>query len=176
MTKERNKMLKDHKYLILMHGIPGSGKSTFISNNFGTNPEVNVICPDDMREEFEHKKEEWKEKFEYEIWKRVDERLKESLIKNKITIIDATFVSRKAILKQYRTMKQIDDSINFLIVDFSDLSLEHCLSNNRKRKENGGRFVPEDVIENMYERIHRTKLLEFEPMTISHNNLEWLKA
>lgn len=168
--KEKNKMLENDKCLILTHGIPGSGKSTFISNKFGDDPEVNVICPDDIREEFKSEKEKLGDKFEYKIWKTIDERLKESLKKNKTTIIDATFISRKAILKQYKVLQKIDPTIQFIIIDFSMLSLEHCLNNNRIRFENGGRFVPEDVIKNMYERIQRTKLLEFESMVIQHNN------
>ena len=167
--KEKNKMLENDKCLILTHGIPGSGKSTFISNKFGADPEVSVICPDDIREEFKSEKEKLGDKFEYKIWKTIDERLKESLKKNKTTIIDAIFISRKAILKQYKVLQKIDSTIQFIIIDFSMLPLEHCLNNNRIRFENGGRFVPEDVIKNMYERIQRTKLLEFESMVIQHN-------
>ena len=100
--------------------------------------------------------------------------MKKSLVENRITVLDATFIHRQAILRQYKTMNQIDPTIKFTIVDFSDLSLEYCLENNRKRRDNGGRFVPEDVIEKMYNRIKRTKLLEFEPMTISHKTLEVL--
>lgn len=169
MMKEKNKMFENDKYLILMHGIPGSGKSTFISNKFGDDPEVNVICPDDIREEFKSEKEKPGDKFEYKIWKTVDERLKKSLKKNKITIIDATFISRKAILKQYKVLQKIDSTIQFIIIDFSMLPLEHCLNNNRIRFENGGRFVPENVIKNMYKRIQKTKLLEFESMVIQYD-------
>lgn len=167
-------MFDEYKYLILTHGIPGAGKTTFISNYFKEKSDVNVICPDDIREEFKNKKDEWKENFEYEIWKRVDERLRKSLNENKITIIDATFISRKSILKQYRVVQEINPAIKFIIVDFSELPLEYCLDNNRKRMESGGRFVPEDVIEDMYKRIQRTKLLEFEQMTISYKQLGWL--
>lgn len=167
-------MFDDYKYLILTHGVPGSGKSTFVANCFENRSDTNIICPDNLREEFNEYKEEWGDNFEYEIWKRVDERLKKSLVENRITVLDATFIHRQAILRQYKTMNQIDPTIKFIIVDFSDLSLEHCLENNRKRRDNGGRFVPEDVIEKMYNKIKRTKLLEFEPMTISHKTLEVL--
>lgn len=169
MMKEKDKMFENDKYLILTHGIPGSGKSTFILNKFGADPEVNIICPDDIREEFKSEKEKLGDKFEYKVWKTVDERLKESLKKNKTTIIDATFISRKSILKQYKVLQEIDSSIQFVIIDFSMLPLEYCLNNNRIRLENGGRFVPEDVIKNMYKRIQKTKLLEFESMTIQYN-------
>lgn len=169
MMKEKDKMFENDKYLILTHGIPGSGKSTFILNKFGADPEVNIICPDDIREEFKSEKEKLGDKFEYKVWKTVDERLKESLKKNKTTIIDATFISRKSILKQYKVLQEIDSSIQFVIIDFSILPLEYCLNNNRIRFENGSRFVPEDVIKNMYKRIQKTKLLEFESMTIQYN-------
>ena len=167
-------MVNDYKYLLLTHGIPGAGKSTFIAKCFGKRTDTKIICPDDIREEFKNKKEEWKEHFEYQVWKKVDERLKESLTKNKITIIDATFVSRKSILRQYKTMKKIDPNIKFIIVDFSQLPLEFCLNNNKTRRNNGGRFVPENVIQDMYTRIKKVQLREFKPMTISHNDLEAL--
>lgn len=167
-------MLNDYKYLLLTHGIPGAGKSTFVSKYFGKRTDTKIICPDDIREEFKNKKEEWKEHFEYQVWKKVDERLKESLTKNKITIIDATFISRKSILRQYKTMNKIDSNINFIIVDFSELPLEFCLNNNKTRKNNGGRFVPENVIQDMYTRIKRVQLREFKSMTISHKDLEVL--
>lgn len=159
----------DKKQLILTHGIPGSGKSTFVSNHFGWR-DTNIICPDDIRDEFQSQKSSWGDKFEYKIWKIVEERLIESLKNNRVTIIDATFISRKAILKHYKIAQQVDPRINFTIIDFSDMLLEDCLKNNLHRKETGGRFVPEDVIINMYNRIKRTKLLEFEPMTISHKD------
>lgn len=166
-------MLNDGKYLILTHGVPGVGKSTFIASHFKGN-DIQVICPDDIREEFNHERENWKEYFEYRVWCIAEERLKKSLQENRITILDATFIARKSILKEYKIMNQVDPTIKFLIIDFSQEPLEKCLENNRKRKENGGRFVPENVIEDMYKRIKRTKLLEFEPMTISHKSLEVL--
>jgi len=166
-------MLNDGKYLILTHGVPGVGKSTFIANHF-KGDDIQVICPDDIREEFNHERENWKEYFEYRVWCIAEERLKKSLQENRITILDATFIARKSILKEYKIMNQVDPTIKFVIIDFSQEPLEKCLENNRKRKESGGRFVPEDVIEDMYKRIKRTKLLEFEPMTISHKNLEVL--
>lgn len=166
-------MLNDGKYLILTHGVPGVGKSTFIANHF-KGDDIQVICPDDIREEFNHERENWKEYFEYRVWCIAEERLKKSLQENRITILDATFIARKSILKEYKIMNQVDPTIKFVIIDFSQESLEKCLENNRKRKESGGRFVPEDVIEDMYKRIKRTKLLEFEPMTISYKSLEVL--
>lgn len=163
-------MLKsDEKYLILTHGIPGVGKSTFVANHFGNI--ATIICPDNIREEFSHEKENWKEQFEYRVWCIASERMKQSLKEKRITIMDATFIERKSILKQYKVMKQVDPTINFMIIDFSQEPLEICLQNNKKRKEAGGRFVPEDVIVNMYKRIKRAKLLEFEPMTVSYKDI-----
>ena len=165
-------MVDDYKYLLLTHGIPGAGKSTFIAKCFGKRTDTKIICPDDIREEFAYKKDDWKDAFEYLIWKIANKRITESLQTNRITIVDATFICRKDILKQYKQMNRINPNIKFLIIDFSKKSLEDCLKNNRKRYENGGRFVPEDVIKNMYQRIKRTKLLEFEPMTISYKEMK----
>ena len=131
-------MLDDYKYLLLTHGIPGAGKSTFISKYFGKRTDTKIICPDDIRDEFQSQKSSWGDKFEYKIWKIVEERLIESLKNNRVTIIDATFVSRKAILKHYKIAQKVDPEINFTIIDFSDMLLEDCLKNNLHRKETGG--------------------------------------
>lgn len=164
----------EKRHLVLTHGIPGCGKSTFVAKHF-SDSNTCVICPDGIRDEFKSKKEEWGNTFECKIWKIVHERLKKSLENNKITVIDATFISRKSILKEYRIMNGINPTINFTIVDFSDMLLEDCLRNNIKRGENGGRFVPEDVIKNMYSRIKETKLLEFEDMVVSHKDFGEIK-
>ena len=163
-------MLNDgKKHLILMRGVPGSGKTTFVANMLYS-AETFVICPDDIRDEFAGMKESWGDKFEYHVWKIVDERLKESLLKNRVTVIDATFIARRSVLKQYRVMKEVAPDTVFTIVDFSDMRIEQCLANNQKRKADGGRFVPEEVIKNMYTRLKQADLMEFKSMVVSHNN------
>ena len=41
----------EKRHLVLTHGIPGCGKSTFVAKHF-SNSNTCVICPDDIRDEF----------------------------------------------------------------------------------------------------------------------------
>lgn len=159
------------KYLILMRGAPGSGKTTFVAK-YLYGPDTFVVCPDDKREQYADMKDEWGQQFEWYIWRMVDDCVSESLLTNRITVIDATFIPRRSILKEYRLIQDVSPDTELLIVDFSDISLEQCLKNNQNRKESGGRFVPEEVIANMHKRLLESKLLEFEPMVVSHKEFE----
>lgn len=133
--------------LILLRGIPASGKSTFITGNnleqytinvdrirllFG-NPKTNSLAEQYINQENNKK-----------VWKLVYDFLAERLEKGETTIIDTTHCENKYI-ERYR---QIACKYNYeiIVIDFKTDILK-AFKNNKERKKY--QYVPEEVIINM---------------------------
>lgn len=144
-------------YLILLRGCPASGKSTWIKNN---NLEAWTLSADAIR--LLHQSPiltvdggySISPKNDNHVWNTLFDLLEHRMIRGEATIIDATN-SSPAQVSRY---KRLVDEYRYrcYIVDFSHVSLETCLEQNRGREPH--KFVPEDVIEKLHSRI-----LSFDP-------------
>lgn len=145
------------KILVVMRGAPGAGKSTFI-DKMGWTPYT--ICPDQIRLMFEGPVMDSKtgqmfisQKNDRDVWKLALDLLKKRMEHGEFIVFDATnsksqdFTKYKKLIEQYR--------YRAYCVDFSDVSLETCLEQNRGRLKTSTpwKFVPENVIENIYSRM-----------------------
>ena len=128
--------------LILTRGIPGSGK-TYWSNKWKEeDPEHReVIHVDELKHSYQGK-------FTNEIKKQILEELLNKnvdIVVDDLHLYDTTKTFYLEVLTNY-------PNYELEIKDFSDVSLEQCLENN-KQKENPG---PEFAIRDMYNRYHTT--------------------
>ena len=137
------------RYLFLLRGSAGCGKSTFIKEN---NLEAYTISPDSIRTLLQTPVLNTEGKFEISIkndnkvWKMVHEIMENKMERGETIIVDATHY-RKALLTQYKHLIH-DYRYRAFIVDFTDIPLEETLKRNAQRDEY--KRVPESAIRKMY--------------------------
>ena len=130
-----------HK-LYVMIGVPGSGKSTFITSKLNN---VNVVSRDAIRFSMITEKDDYFEK-ENEVWNEFIKQLKKSLKENPITVADATHLSVKSRAKLFRALgSSLKDVL--LTAIYVKAPVETCIERNNKRE--GLAFVPTSVIRRM---------------------------
>lgn len=148
--------------VVLMRGLPGSGKSTWLRNN---NCEDYVISPDTFRLLLSPPIETTRDgEFTYEInqnvsrraWELTHECLRSRLsckVGNAVgaTFIDATFMSDRAVRDIKRiVLEETQGRAIVVILDFTFLPIEEVKRRNKMRLGTY-RYVPEMVIDHMAE-------------------------
>lgn len=136
------------KTLVLLAGIPGSGKSTYVNNlaSFGVRRMAKVISRDAIRfsmlkdneEYFSHEKEVFNE-FIRQIQNALDDEDGAYLV-----IADATHINKKSRAKTLRNLNTKGHSVDCW---FFTTSLNTCLERNAQRS--GLARVPDNVIIDM---------------------------
>lgn len=147
--------------LIATRGIPGCGKSTWAIQFVAEDPENRVrINRDDLRMAF----------FGREVLTGAEEMfltphqhaiIRFHLRRGKTVVSDDTNL-RLAFLKELFAVA-VSAQAKFEIRNF-DIPLDTALKRNRKRAAEGGRFVPEDVIENMYKKFTQRGKIPYVPV------------
>ena len=137
--------------LIMMIGVPGSGKSTWVENN--KTDEMLWVSRDKIRfslvkenEDYFSKEEEVLKKFITSIRWAMDAEDHDAVF------IDATHLTRKARVKVLYSLNL--ENVSVIPVVF-ETSLANCLNQNGQRK--GRERVPDAVIANMYDRFEDPK-------------------
>lgn len=135
--------------LIIMRGLPGSGKSTWIKKN---NLDPYTLCPDDIRLMFRSPVMDNNGRYHIDaandkrVWEFVYERIEERMDRGELIVVDGIHIKGKSFNRYLKLAKQYFYEI--ACVDFTDTPLDVCLSQNAQRKEY--KRVPEDVIKNMH--------------------------
>lgn len=146
--------------VILMCGLPGSGKSTYSRNYVLDEGPDNIICysADDYREKFNidpnHETNEDRQK----VFKTLYRDANESLAKGMDVIIDNTNVSSKDRIRTLSSLKGYDD----IEVKIMATPYDKCLKSNCNRDK----IVPEEAIKTMYKRFEMPS--KYEPAMISN--------
>lgn len=141
------------KYLFVMRGLPGAGKSTFVANTFMGNDNVKIICPDTLRKQEIHDKlhkyiHSLEPIKEHKVWKKAYFLLEESLQKNKYTVFDATNTLERYLNTYNKYCKQY--GVKLVIISFESVPFELCFNRNDMRRcINPFSYVPEEVLERM---------------------------
>lgn len=135
-----------HK-LIILCGIPASGKSTWVKmHKDSISKTTKVVSRDKIRFSLLKEGEGYFSK-EKQVFNTFIEEIKKGLIENEVTIADATHLnenSRRKLLNALGTsLKNIETDALFIKVN-----LETALERNSHRA--GRALVPEDSIKNMY--------------------------
>lgn len=137
--------------IILLRGLPGSGKSTFARTAaLEGDGDVVVFSRDSLRLALyasvgEHGSLSYEqEQFVTEIEQRGAQ---DALRAGKTVVVDALNLRAKFVKRWLKLAKQHEAEVEF--VDFLDVPLETLYRRNREREKRGERFVPRDVIETM---------------------------
>lgn len=134
--------------LLLMRGIPASGKSTYIKNN---NLDDYTLSADYLRTLIQNPTMDENGKFgisqknDSEVWKLLFQLLEERMKRGDFTVIDATHNNDK-MMKKY---KELADIYKYTIFYKEiDIPVETAIINNANRQEH--KRVPENVIRRMH--------------------------
>lgn len=129
--------------LIMMIGIPGSGKSTYVKSI--PKEGVAVICPDEIREELTGDASD--QTRNSEVFDLAYKRMRFSLYLQGSVVFDATSLTKEA---RKKVLSYIPDRKNTTVeYVWMDTPLEECLKRNASRE----RSVPEPVIRRMAEKL-----------------------
>lgn len=145
------------KILILTRGAPGSGKTTFLSQNGLSRY---VVSPDSIRGqlggvELDSKGEPQVGFFsEDDVWREVKLETRERMEDEEPIIIDATFQIPKHLEMPLKLALQY--KYKPVILDFTGVPKDVSIMQNSLRK--GWERVPEDVIENSYANFRRYRI------------------
>ena len=147
--------------LIIMRGIPGCGKSTWIKKQFeciGT--ESYVLSSDDIRLLVSSKEllddGNWaiSQDNNEQVWSILYAALEIRMKNGDLTVVDATNLTARD-LNRYKELAR-KYRYHVYCIDFSNyVSLEECLERNKHR---GFRKVPEKIIISMYEKMMKEKI------------------
>lgn len=132
--------------LIVMSGIPGSGKSTYGQNlieRYGD--KVRIVSSDTIRKELTGKYDDFSE--DKRMWKILADRITQygKDEKSVITVLDATCLTNKLRYKWARTFRSYYDILELVVLD---VPLFECLKRNKMRPEE--KWVPDNTIYDMY--------------------------
>lgn len=145
--------------LIMMMGVPGAGKSTWIKNNF---PNIIPVSRDAIR--FELLDERGGDYFDYEdeVFDKFIHQIIGSLVADEITIADATHLNNKSRAKVLNKVRKFADKIEIVWVN---TDLETAMKQNDLRE--GRAWVKHGIIRRMWFSMEApTKLEGFDKITI----------
>lgn len=162
-------MSEEQQKLILTRGIPASGKDTWARNWVSENPGWRVrVNRDDERFQtygvyhFEGPKDVVRHM--EETMTLLETAKVEAALKAKMSVVlSDTNLTHKFAKEWLRLGKKLGVAVEFK--DF-DISLDEALARNRKRGDEGGRFVPEDVIRSFYQRFVNRKTGKLNPYPV----------
>lgn len=141
----------------ILIGAPGSGKSTWGKQLAEKNANVVRLCPDDFRAKFGWG--EGDQSVSAQAFAATRNGMDEALRNGKDVLIDATNMYRKT-RKDFVNIAKKHGATTVAVVFEAEKSL--LLERNAKRGSEGGRNVPEDVIDRMLGKYERPNELEFD--------------
>ena len=145
-------------HLIMMMGVPGSGKSTWIKNNF---PNIEPVSRDKIRFELLEEGEDYFA-HEDEVFDKFIHQIVGSLAVDEVTIADATHLNVKSRAKVLNKVRKFAD---FIEIVWINPPLETAFKQNDMRE--GLAWVKHGIIRRMWFSMETpTKLEGFDKITI----------
>lgn len=141
------------RILLVMRGIPGAGKSTWIKEH---DLEAYTLSPDNIRLLYSAPElgldgeYHISSKCDKHVWNFLRERLEARMKVGDTTVVDATH-TKESYLKDYKKLCK-EYNYRMIVVDFSSIDLDTIKSRNYRRESY--KQVSEDVIDRMYQQIN----------------------
>ena len=129
--------------LYITVGLPGSGKSTY-AKNFIKDKEIEYLSSDSLRAVYG--KDETDQSVTSIVFGHIKRKVDEFLKDGKNVLVDATSVNRKERSDYIKTAKKYDAKVVAIVFKMDRQGL---IDRNKKRGEQGGRVVPDFVIDKM---------------------------
>ena len=129
---------------IMMIGIPGSGKSTWIKENL-EEEEYHIVCPDLIRKELTGDITDFSE--DKKVWAIAKERVKEALEQGQNVVLDATNVNKGYRLGFLKDLPPCHLKAKICEVD-PETAKERISKDMADEKDRSA--VPDEIIERMY--------------------------
>lgn len=142
--------------LIVMSGVPGSGKTTVSEGYVNSGVADLVLSRDDIRTElfgFKYHSSQPDKDCEKLVTETLHSRLSDACSKGLNVIYDATNIGKGVDNRVIKIAKSYGYSVERVLVK---VSLGTALARNRMRGASGGRRVPDSVIQTMYERLNNS--------------------
>jgi len=124
-------------------GLPGSGKSTY-AKNFIKDKDIEYLSSDELRAVFGKSEED--QTVTPLVFGHIKRKVDEFLKDGKNVLVDATSVNRKERADYINTAKKYSAKVVVLVFKMDRQGL---IDRNKKRGEQGGRVVPDWVIDKM---------------------------
>jgi predicted kinase len=124
-------------------GLPGSGKSTY-AKNFIKDKDIEYLSSDELRAVFGKSEED--QTVTPLVFGHIKRKVDEFLKDGKNVLVDATSVNRKERADYITTAKKYSAKVVVLVFKMDRQGL---IDRNKKRGEQGGRVVPDWVIDKM---------------------------
>jgi len=124
-------------------GLPGSGKSTY-SKNFIKDKDIEYLSSDELRAKFGSG--ETDQTCTNQVFGHIKRKVDEFLKNGKNVLVDATSVNRKERADYITTAKKYGAKVVVLVFKMDRAGL---IARNQKRGQEGGRVVPDWVIDKM---------------------------
>jgi len=134
----------------VMVGISGAGKSTQIEKMVSDNPKLVVHSSDKLRGILGTSEED--QTVSYQVFSTIKYNLERDLKNGKDVVIDATSLNRKERRDYIIIGKKYDAKMVAIVLERDK---ETLLKNQQKRKDAGGRLVPDVIIDKMIAKYHR---------------------
>lgn len=138
----------EKRKLIILRGVPGSGKSTWIKEN---NLEKFTLCPDTIRLMFSSPNPRINQDNDSTVWSILFEALENRMSNGDFTVIDAVHAKNKT-LSAY---KKLCEQYRYVLIEKRfDITLDEAVERNSAREEY--KKVPVDVIMKMHDSLSET--------------------
>lgn len=133
------------KEIIILVGIPGSGKTTYAKNLIDNKGGLNYVSRDKVRFEIIKEEDEYFSK-ENVVFSEFIRRIQSSIDRNESVIVDATNLSKPSRQKLITNLSFDKSAFKLKALVFTT-NLQTCINRNSKRE--GRERVPEQAIKNM---------------------------
>ena len=141
--------------IIVLQGVPASGKSTWAKDYIKNHPDAVIVCRDSIRE---GTGTYWNPNHEDYISTVEELSIRTAITAGLDVVVDATNLNPKTIERWNGLAKAVGADIEFKLFK---ISYEEAVKRDEQRKKNGGRAVGKDVIKRFFKNYFPEQLSKF---------------